>query len=145
MFKVEPPKVELPIKGLLDYNRANGLCPTPLENAGRNGSYENGTMKPLFFLPLVFLQIISIPLSNSSPVCHIRPFYCTCFPFALSSCFNVPFLWGPSPFTPAAIFQLSWISQFPFVPGASHSTCSFLPCELSTYMESIILLMQLGK
>ena len=44
------------------------------------------------FLPLVFLQIISIPLSNSSPVRHIRPFYSTCFPFALSSCFNMPFL-----------------------------------------------------
>lgn len=73
MFKVEPPKVELPIKGLLDHNRAKGLCPTPLENAGRNGIYENGTMKPLFsascFPPSYLystIQLIS-PSTTSAP------------------------------------------------------------------------------
>lgn len=145
MFKVEPPKVELPIKGLLDHNRTKGLCPTPLENARRMESMKMEPWNLSSFLPLVFLQIIFIPLSSSSPRPPHLLLSLYLFPLALSFYFNVPFLWGPSPFTPASTFQLSWVLQFPFVPGASHPTCSFLPCELSTHMESAILLMPLGK
>ena len=113
MFKVEPPKVELPIKGLLDHNRAKGLCPTPLENAGRNGIYENGTMKPLFsascFPPSYLystIQLIS-PSTTSAPftllvslgavllfqrAIPLRPFFIPSLSFLL-----VPrcFFWSP--------------------------------------------------
>lgn len=105
MFKVEPSQVELPIKGLLDHNSANGLCPAPLENAGRNGSYENGTVKPLFFSASCFspnylysiIQLISRPphpplllyLFSFCPVLlfqHALPLR----PFAFHSCLHSP-------------------------------------------------------
>ena len=104
MFKAEPPKVEVPIKGLWDHIRAKGLCSTPLENAGRSGVYESGTMKPLFFCASCFspnylhstIQLIS-PSTTPAPFTHFpfRPvllFQCAIplRPFSIHSCLHFP-------------------------------------------------------
>lgn len=148
MFKAEPPKVEVPIKGLWDHIRAKGLCSTPLENAGRSGVYESGTMKPSLLLCLLFFsKLSSLHYPTNLPIHHT----CSFHSFSLSPC---PFVSMCHSSEALLRSLLPPFSNFPEYHNfllcleqvtPTTITCSFLPRELSAYLESAILLMQLGK